>query len=100
MGQAYFILNLAECMSSIGNEFRRYHKDDGLVVFIFCPRNSRYYTQITESAEFWNRYSDRHITSDFVSRQGGRQKYCTCKSSAAVIAQGPVLHGPGIPSAI
>ena len=62
MGQAYFVLDKAECLSTIKQEFSRYHKNRGLVVLIFCPPNSEHYFQIARSANFWNRYSGRDVT--------------------------------------
>jgi hypothetical protein len=70
MGQAYFVLDKAACASAIKQEFARYDKERGVVAFILCPRNSRYYPQITTGANFWNRYSDKSITILFPGYTG------------------------------
>ena len=58
----HFVLDADEMISTIKKEFERYEKRRGLVVFVFCPKTSKYYKQIESGADFWNRYSDRHVT--------------------------------------
>jgi hypothetical protein len=58
----HFVLDPDEMISTIKAEFSRYKKDKGLVIFIFCPKSSRYYEQLARGADFWNRYSDKYVT--------------------------------------
>ena len=58
----HFVLDSDEVISTIKGEFDRYKKSKGLVIIIFCPKNSRYYDQLAKNADFWNRYSDEYVT--------------------------------------
>jgi hypothetical protein len=58
----HFVLDSSEVISTIKNEFARYGKSQGLVIIIFCPKNSRYYEQLSKNADHWNRHSDKYVT--------------------------------------
>jgi len=60
--QGHFVLDADEMLSTIQEEFARYDKSKGLVIFLFCPKSSRYYEQLARQADFWNRYSDKYVT--------------------------------------
>jgi hypothetical protein len=58
----HFVLDAREMLSTIKDEFSRYDKSRGLVIFPFLPRSSRYYDQLARGADFWNRYSGKYVT--------------------------------------
>jgi hypothetical protein len=58
----HFVLDSSETISTIIQEFDRFNKRTGLVFFVFCPKNSKYYEQLASNADFWNRYSDKYVT--------------------------------------
>jgi hypothetical protein len=58
----HFVLDADEMLLTIKKEFDHYDKSKGLVIFLFCPKPSRYYEQLARQADFWNRYSDKYVT--------------------------------------
>lgn len=58
----HFALDSDEALSTIKSEFSHYNKQSGLVIFVFCPRSSKYYDQLAKGVDFWNRYSDKYVT--------------------------------------
>ena len=57
-----FVLSLDEMFLAIRREFKRYSKQEGFVVVIFCPEGNRYSKPIFDNFNFWNCYSDKYIT--------------------------------------